>query len=466
MAQLELSEIQLGIASLEARFADRIQINPRLTRRLVSFQANKERPMFRWFKYKEGFSAQLIHYLLDRLNLQEGRLLDPFAGIGTTLFAASQRGIASVGIELLPVGCTVIEVQHLARSQKSSDLLESLMRWRSERPWISTTHTRSYPHLRITKGAFPDSTQVALEKYLSALEAEPLPARRILHFAAMCVLEEISYTRKDGQYLRWDHRSGRRQGSKPLDKGRLPSFEEAISNKLAQIIDDLRPSGQLFEELTLCGDIQLLCGSALELLPTLESASFDGIITSPPYANRYDYTRTYALELAMLGVDEAAIRRLRQQMISCTVENREKTELNRHFLPELYQSAKTAFENQLELAAILEYLEAQKRMRQLNNSGIPRMLRNYFFELALVIFECARLLKPNSRFIMINDNVRYGGISIPVDLILSDFAECAGFQVEGIWVLPSGKGNSSQQMSLYGREELRKGIYVWRLGSS
>jgi len=145
----------------------------------------------------------------------------------------------------------------------------------------------------------------------------------------------------------------------------LPSFEEAISNKLAQIIDDLRPSGRLFEESPLRGDIQLLCGSALDLLPTLKSASFDGVITSPPYANRYDYTRTYALELAILGVDEAAIRHLRQQMISCTVENREKTELSRRFSPELYQSAKTAFENQLELAAILEYLEGQRRMRRL-----------------------------------------------------------------------------------------------------
>jgi hypothetical protein len=207
MAQLRLSEVHLGVARLEARFADRIKVDPRLTRQLVSFQANKERPIFRWFRYKEGFSAQLVEYLLDKLDLQEGCLLDPFAGIGTTLFTASQRGIASVGIELLPVGCAAIEAQRLARSQKGADLLESLIRWRSERPWLSATRKRSYPHLRITQGAFPDSTQAALEKYLSALEAEPLPAQRILHFAAMCVLEEVSYTRKDGQYLRWDYRS-------------------------------------------------------------------------------------------------------------------------------------------------------------------------------------------------------------------------------------------------------------------
>jgi len=37
-----------------------------------------------------------------------------------------------------------------------------------------------------------------------------------------------------------------------------------------------------------------------------------------------------------------------------------------------------------------------------------------------------------------------------------------GFRVENILVLPNGKGNSSQQMGQYGRDILRKGVYVWR----
>ncbi len=47
-------------------------------------------------------------------------------------------------------------------------------------------------------------------------------------------------------------------------------------------------------------------------------------MTSPPYCNRYDYTRTYVLELALLGIDEQGLLRLRQEMLSCTVENRTK----------------------------------------------------------------------------------------------------------------------------------------------
>ncbi|PJF31973.1 MAG: DNA modification methylase [Candidatus Thermofonsia Clade 1 bacterium] len=466
MRQAELlSSIQTQTALLAKRFADRIVVNSALSRRLVSFQANKDRPIYRWFKYKEGFSAALVHYLLEKLGVQNGRLLDPFAGIGTTLFAASERGIDSVEIELLPVGCAVIEAQRLARSPETQHILAALAYWRTEHPWLTAQPSKPFPHLRITEGAFPQATQLALEKYLCALEAEPPPVQSLLRFAALCVLEEISYTRKDGQFLRWDERSGRRQGRKPLNKGLLPSFEAAIIQKLTQIMDDLQPSGKLlagFEAPPLTGAIQVLSGSALDFLPTLESASFDGVITSPPYANRYDYTRTYALELALLGIDEASVRNLRQQMLSCTVENREKAGLDRRFAPEVYRRAWAAFKSQVELGSILEYLEMQRKARTLNNQGIPRMLRNYFLELALVIFDCARLLKPNAYFVMINDNVRYSGIAIPVDLILSDLAEQAGFYTEAIWTLPTGKGNSSQQMSLHGRHALRKSICVWR----
>lgn len=61
---------------------------------------------------------------------------------------------------------------------------------------------------------------------------------------------------------------------------------------------------------------------------------------------------------------------------------------------------------------------------------------------------------------MVNDNVYYEGAAVSVDLILSDIAEQASFEIETIWVLPIGKGNSSQQMGKHDRNELRKCVYV------
>lgn len=460
-----LEVIQEHNAALEARFADKLKVNYQLNRQLVSFQANKNKPGYRWFRYKESFSEALVQHLLDVLGLESGRVLDPFAGVGTTLFVASKRGLDATGIELLPVGCEVMEVRHQTQNGDVAALRSVLDRWRCEQPWKHMQSAKPFAHLRITRQAFPDKTQQALEKYLAALESETEPAARLLRFAAMCVLEDISYTRKDGQYLRWDHRSGRRQGRRPFHKGHIASFEEAIVGKLDEIYTDLRPPALLpgfFNTPDQGGEIEVLCGSCLHLLPILEAASFDGLITSPPYANRYDYTRTYALELALLGVGEDEIRELRQAMVSCTVENRAKADLPSVFSPAVLARASAAFAGQRALQTILNYLEWQKETKALNNAGIPRMVHHYFYELALVIFECARVLKPGAAFVMVNDNVRYGGAIIPVDLILSDFAEQAGFSVEVIWVLPTGKGNSSQQMGAHGREELRKCIYIWR----
>ena len=105
---------------------------------------------------------------------------------------------------------------------------------------------------------------------------------------------------------------------------------------------------------------------------------------------------------------------------------------------------------------------SKKEKDLLNNNGIPRMVKGYFYEMACVISECHRVLKPNAPLFMVNDNVRYAGASISVDTIFSSIAESLGFRVENILVLPTGKGNSSQQMGEHGRDELRKCIYVWR----
>jgi DNA modification methylase len=146
-------------------------------------------------------------------------------------------------------------------------------------------------------------------------------------------------------------------------------------------------------------------------------------------------------------------------MLSCTVENRAKDLLA---LNAEWKDALEIADNQPLLQSILAYLEHQRTEKQLNNAGISRMVRGYFYEMACVIAECFRVLDADGVLCMVNDNVRYAGASISVDLILSNIAEEIGFTVENILVLPQGKGNSSQQMGGYGRKALRKCIYVWR----
>lgn len=460
-----LQEIRAADERLHAQFTEKLQVNYDLDRTLVSFQANKTKNGHRWYKYKEGFSSDLIRYILYKCDLNSGCILDPFAGSGAALFAASDLGIDSVGIELLPSSAEIIEVRQILRSVDVERMAREIQQFRDSLVWQRPGDSRNYPHIRITTGAFPTQTEAELGRYLFEVEnIKEDSLRRVLFFAALCVLEDVSYTRKDGQYLRWDYRSGRKTGKKLFYKGTIKAFTPAICTKLDQIAEDVYGDQLQFPGLLAemeLGKIELLTGSCLDILPNLKAESFDGLITSPPYCNRYDYTRTYALELAMMGVGEDEIRPLRQAMVSCTVENREKEGLGESIDQTRLTRSIAAFESQELLRLILSYLDQCRDEGLLNNSGISRMVRNYFKELAVVIFECARLLKPGARFVMVNDNVRYQGVNIPVDLILSEIAQRAGFEVEVIWVLPIGKGNSSQQMRMHGREELRKCVYVW-----
>ncbi len=454
------------------RLSNKLETAFNFNRQFVSFQANKEEPVYRWFKYKEGFSSELVGYFLRKFADKPGKILDPFAGVGTTLFAGQTFGWQSYGIELLPVGIFVMEAREALQKIDPEELDKSIKNLlqgfnKIENPAIHINH------VPITREAFPAETEIALNKYLTYCNTiEQKEIQTILRFAAFSILEELSFTRKDGQYLRWDYRSKRDLSGKPFDKGKIYTFEQALKNKLAQIIDDLSPQrDSLFDAIEDDGhnhyDIKIIEGTCLEELPKMENDFFDFIITSPPYCNRYDYTRTYALELIYLGCDSEKIRSLRQELLSCTVENKEKLE----YLSQLYASmGRTSvfdivlgvYNSSFAMKEVNSVLDQLNKLEKLNNSNIPRMVKNYFLELCFVVFEMARITKKNGYCVMVNDNVRYGGEEIPVDLILSEFAENFGFNIEKIFVLPRGKGNSSQQMGNYGRTEVRKCVYLWQ----
>ena len=97
--------------------------------------------------------------------------------------------------------------------------------WKDNLPWKQAIKKKEINQLTITQGAYPLKNRESIEKFLYLLEFENSKLKRVLLFALMSILESISYTRKDGQYLRWDKRANRKNGSKKFCKGKILEFD-------------------------------------------------------------------------------------------------------------------------------------------------------------------------------------------------------------------------------------------------
>lgn len=463
---------------LEKRFINLTEISDSFNRQSVSFQFSKKDQLHRWLKYKEGFSSKLVLNLLKDFKIPKGGLvMDPFLGSGTTAMVCQMNGINSVGFDILPMSGIAIEAKKNVLNYDISELLEIEKELNSME--CPSDYPKSFDYLSITDGAFPDSTakEIAFFSEWNDKSHHSEIARNLIVLCILNSLETISYTAKDGQYLRWDYRSKKMReanedrlakGKRPivarLDKGDLPSLKETLCKEFGNVLKDIEYIQRHSEDTNV--QITFIEGSALYEMPQMKDEILDGVITSPPYCNRYDYTRTYALELNYLNLSKENITKLRQALLSCTVENKSKLPELEKFYSEIvrtrfYENTIDIINQNKSLNEIKTSLREREQNGDINNNGVLRMVDGYFTELTFIYAELYRLCKKGAKVAFVNDNVRYGGEVIPVDFISTELAEQIGFKPLKIITLRQQKGNSSQQMKKFGRVALRKSITVW-----
>lgn len=415
---------------IEKRFSSLITERFNLGRE-VSYIGNKNVPILRLYRYKEAFGFNFVKDFLNRFNANSSDyILDPFSGMGTTLFASYLSGISSVGIDKLPIAYFVSKTIPLFLFLKENELKET---WEN----ISQRIDRAEPadialDVPIIKIAFDGKTLLLLRKIKSSIMELTYPYNDIFLLLFFSVLEECSFACKDGQYLRLRHD---KTISDPL---------EALQRKILCAEEDIRKIKTLFPRLERNNKIipDVYFGDTRDLSDINFKRKPSVIITSPPYANRYDYTRTYSLELCFHFIKNfEELKNIRFGILRSHIESKiEASEKPNH--------------------PVIQEVINELLKKKLNNPRIPYMLTTYFIDMEKAIKEWYRILSDRAKVAMVVDNVRFEGELIPVDLILSDFAERIGFKIEKI-IIARYKGNSSQQMKKYGRIPVRESIVVW-----
>lgn len=414
---------------IERKFAPLIREELQLGK-IVSYVSNKDVHILRLYRYKEAFAFRFVQEFIRRLKLgSRDYLFDPFCGMGTTLFAAMQHQIPSIGIDKLPVAVFVAQTLPLFLSTEPQVLRKTFEELR-----LRVDQAQPAPialDVAIMKVAFPDETLLMLRRWKSVIDTLPSPLRDIFLLLFFAILEPCSYTAKDGQFLRLKR-----------DKA-IADPEEMLRKKVYEAEKDIQAARNLWDAdvlkflpFTQIGDARDLAGVAFAQPPT-------AIITSPPYANRYDYTRTYSLELCFHFVKNfEELKALRFSVLRSHIESK------------VYPYERPPH-------PVIEEVVRLLRERPLNNPKIPDMLTAYFVDMQKVIHEWARVLAPHAQVAMVVDNVRFEGELVPVDLVLSEMVEQAGFFVKQI-LIARYKGNSSQQMGKFGRVPVRESVLIWQ----
>jgi hypothetical protein len=387
----------------------------------------KEKPIHRWYTFPHSFSSELVHALIDEWGLgPEDHILDPFAGAGTTILAAKERGVPATGYDLLPlavsVTCAKINNYSPHRLEKLWTVLESKLdpsRWDGAK--------KIYPEL--VKKALPGRLLGGFEAIGDEIDQLPgSPAeKRFFRLALLACIPRYSRAVITGGWPKWA-KTGRNVRS-------LPS---TLINRARSMIEDVHKAKSPHRHSWHSSQADA------RRLPD-ETSTYTAVITSPPYPNRHDYTRIFGVELMFSFSSWGQTRGIRYQSF--------------HSHPEAHpqRPPSDGYRRPRSLAQSL------RRIRQrTEDDRIPNMLEGYFLDMYLCLREFRRVCRPSANLAIVVGNAQYYGETILVDELTAEIGEQAGLSCEKLCTARY-RGNSAQQMGEYGRRPSRESVVLLRV---
>lgn len=407
-----------SLPPLPERFSYRLDLAPAATPRLL-----KQHAIHRWFYFPHSYSPELVEAVLDHWALAPGAsIVDPFVGAGTTLLVAQARGYNSLGFDLSPLSVVVSNAKSAHYDRKSlqtalADILESA-------PSLDERPSECSPRLA---RALTEAELLTLWRLRQAISRVDSCIQGFMLLGLLAILPQFSRAVADGGWFRWVE--------KPEQAALIvTAFRDRIQNMMTELQElDQKNGGEgaIVQAEAFCQDARMI---------DLQPITFEGLITSPPYPNRHDYSRVFQIELLTLGCDEASIFQLRHSSLRSHVEARapEGLTANEYHVPPTLQAC---------LAKMTTQVDAR----------VPKMLKGYAEDMFYVLRSAKQSLKQGARLALVVGNVRYGGVLVPVDEIITEIGQGLGLAWGGTWVIRL-RGNSAQQMGQYSRVPARESV--------
>lgn len=265
-----------------------------------AFASNKSVPVHRWIPWIAGFSREFVQGAIERHLKKRGTVLDPFAGVGTTLLEAMLAGHDTVGFEINPYAALACRTKLTAYRLKTDIVKRGVQDFQE---FCVQTLRNGYTPQSVPPPGFKTRTDfyspkvlrkvLAVQDFIAKSDKSPLHDIYRLAFAStMVTYSNYSY----------EPSLGRRASAGREDIEDFP-VAETILTKLQEIARDIEwmrsrvngdsPTSRVFNESFFTGAKQL------------EAGLIDLLITSPPYLNNYHYNRNTRPHLYWLGFAQA-----------------------------------------------------------------------------------------------------------------------------------------------------------------
>ncbi len=264
-------------------------------------ERERTKHVHRLHPYLGKFVPQLVEALLERHVPDGGRVLDPFAGSGTTLVQALESGHDATGADIAGFNALLMRVK--TRPYNLDALRRDLL-------WAYGEAESFEP-----RGRYPREASAFVRAWYA-----PAAAEELLHFRSL--VEQVGAADVLRVVLARAARSARRTTHFDLDFPREPQIGEYWCHKHKRVCRPVQSARRFLLRYTLDTldrietfavarrpdrVARVLHGDAREI--DLEGA-YDGVVTSPPYPGLIDYHEQHRYAYELLGLDERREREL------------------------------------------------------------------------------------------------------------------------------------------------------------
>lgn len=430
-------ELKKFIIQLEKRYKFSNEIET--FKNLVNFSQNSKVPYHSWFKYREGYSHNLVKELIFREKLSSKNfIIDPFCGSGTTLVEASLNGFSSLGMDINPMSSFISNAK--SSFYTNEDIISIKKHLINLKKYnINIVNEENYEDVKRYFNQKNFKELLIIKNFIDSISQEKV--KKIFMTGFLSIIEDVSDRKRDGNGLK-----------KSLSK--VTDVHQYFIKKMMDIYNDLiNTQINVYESGKAIAESSMNLFENVEKFAKIKKLSPGAIIFSPPYPNSFDYFESYKMELRLgdFVSNSEDIKLLRNQAVRSFISNSQTSIVEDKFI--------NLMSNEIEEAIPIK--EAITGKRDNRTRKVPKMLKGYFNDMERILYQCNISLTTGCKTYVVIDQSSYLGKIVPTDLLLGYLGEKVGFKVNEIIICRKAKTSGQQiQRFPYLAESLRESILI------